>query len=398
MTTPADDTIGHTPNESPTHVPGGPPISTLSAGTDSSGAVESRRPRRRRRGRVLIAAVLVVAAGGAAAFVLLGRPRASTAEDGATDLPPGRATVSRQTLHDSHTADGELGYGTATTAVSRLAGTLTAVPDSGTAVARGKALYTVDGKPVVLMRGAMPAYRRLAVDTEGQDVRQLEENLVALGYTGFTVDEEFTASTADAVERWQAGLGLEETGVVELGRVVFAPGDVRVDSVAAGIGQPVRPGETVLTYSGTAKAVTVELDAADQRVAAKGAAVKITLPDGTTTEGKVERVSTVIEPAAGQGQEPTTKVEVVVGLADQKAAEDYALASVDVTFTAEERADVLAVPVAALLALSEGGYGVEVIEKNRGRYVPVETGLFSDGLVEISGAGIEEGMTVGMAK
>jgi multidrug efflux pump subunit AcrA (membrane-fusion protein) len=79
------------------------------------------------------------------------------------------------------------------------------------------------------------------------------------------------------------------------------------------------------------------------------------------------------------------------------AAAAYALASVDVTFTAEERADVLAVPVAALVALREGGYGVEVVEGNRSRYVPVETGLFADGLVEISGAGIEEGMTVGMA-
>ena len=392
-----DDTIGHTPSESPTHAPGGPPISTLPAGTDSSGAVASRRARPRRRRLTVGVLVVVLAAGAVAAFVLVGRPQASTADDSAADLPPGRATVTRQTLHDSHTADGELGYGTATTAVSRLPGTLTAVPDSGTVVTRGTALYTVDGKPVVLLHGAMPAYRPLAVDTEGQDVRQLEENLAALGYTGFTVDEEFTASTADAVERWQADLGLEETGVVELGRVVFAPGDVRVDSVAAAASAPVRPGETVLTYSGTAKAVTVELEAADQRVAAKGAAVEITLPDGTTTAGTVERVSTVIEPAAGQGQEPTTKVEVVVGLADQKAAADYALASVDVTFTAEERADVLAVPVAALLALREGGYGVEVIEKNRSRYVPVETGLFADGLVEISGAGIEEGVTVGMA-
>jgi peptidoglycan hydrolase-like protein with peptidoglycan-binding domain len=341
----------------------------------------------------------VVAAGAVAAVLLLGGPQTSTADDGgAADLPPGRATVTRQTLHDSHTADGELGYGTDTTAVSRLSGTLTTVPDGGTVVTRGKTLYTVDGLPVVLMHGAMPAYRPLSAGTEGPDVRQLEENLAALGHTGFTVDEEFTASTADAVERWQADLGLEETGVVELGRVMFAPGDVRVDSVAAGAGQPVRPGDTVLTYSGTAKAVTVDLEAADQRVAAKGAAVEITLPDGTTTAGKVERVSTVIEPAAGQGQEPTTKVEVVVGLTDQKAAAAYALASVDVTFTAEERADVLAVPVAALLALSEGGYGVEVVEKNRSRYVPVETGLFADGLVEISGAGIEEGMTVGMAK
>jgi peptidoglycan hydrolase-like protein with peptidoglycan-binding domain len=282
--------------------------------------------------------------------------------------------------------------------VSRLAGTLTTIPDSGTVVARNQALYSVDGQPVVLMHGTLPSYRPLVVDTEGPDVRQLEDNLATLGYTGFTVDEEFTASTADAVEQWQEDLGLEETGVVELGRVVFAPGDVRVDSVAAGTGQPMRAGDTVLTYSGTAKAVTVDLEAADQRVAAKGAAVEVTLPDDTKVAGTVAEVSTVIEPATGQGQEPTTKVEVVVALADQQAVAAYALASVDVTFVAEERKDVLTVPVAALLALSEGGYGVEVVDGNRSRYVPVTTGLFANGRVEISGSGIEEGVTVGMAK
>jgi peptidoglycan hydrolase-like protein with peptidoglycan-binding domain len=357
------------------------------------------RKRRRRRGRVVVPVLAVLVAGGVAATVLLlTRPQESTADDSAADLPPGRAEVTRQTLHDSYTADGELGYGTTTAAVSRLTGTFTAVPESGTGVGRNQALYSVDGQPVVLLHGAMPAYRPLSVDTEGPDVRQLEENLAALGYTGFTVDEEFTASTADAVEQWQEDLGLEETGVVELGRVVFAPGDVRVDSVGGGTGQPVRPGDTVLTYSGTAKAVTVELDAADQRVATKGAAVEVTLPDDTKVAGTVERVSTVIEPAAGQGEEPTTKVEVVVGLADQQAAAAYALASVDVTFVAEERKDVLAVPVAALLALSEGGYGVEVVDGDRSRYVPVETGLFADGWVEISGDGIAEGVSVGMAK
>jgi peptidoglycan hydrolase-like protein with peptidoglycan-binding domain len=352
----------------------------------------------RKRWRVVVAGLAVLVAGGAAAAVLLTRPQESTADDSAANLPPGRAEVTRQTLHDSYTADGELGYGTTTAAVSRLAGTLTSVPESGTGVARNQALYTVDGQPVVLMHGAMPAYRPLAVDTEGPDVRQLEENLAALGYTGFTVDEEFTSATADAVERWQEDLGLEETGVVELGRVVFAAGDVRVDGVSAGTGQPVRPGDTVLTYSGTTKAVTVELAAADQRVATKGAAVEVTLPDDTKVAGTVERVSTVIEqPDGQQGQEPTTKVEVVVALADQQAAAAYALASVDVTFVAQERKDVLTVPVAALLALSEGGYGVEVVEGNRSRYVPVRTGLFADGRVEISGAGIAEGVTVGMA-
>ena len=89
---------------------------------------------------------------------------------------------------------------------------------------------------------------------------------------------------------------------------------------------------------------------------------------------------------------------MVVALANQKAAAAYALASVDVTFTASERKNVLTVPVAALLALQEGGYGVEVTDGTTSRYVPVKTGLFAGGRVEITGAGIAPDTKVGVPK
>jgi multidrug efflux system membrane fusion protein len=63
---------------------------------------------------------------------------------------------------------------------------------------------------------------------------------------------------------------------------------------------------------------------------------------------------------------------------------------------AGEREDVLTVPVAALLALREGGYGVEVVEGTSTRIVAVDTGLFAGGRVEVTGEGLTEGMTVGM--
>jgi hypothetical protein len=54
------------------------------------------------------------------------------------------------------------------------------------------------------------------------------------------------------------------------------------------------------------------------------------------------------------------------------------------------------VPVGALLALAEGGYGVQVVDGSTTRYLPVSTGMFGNGLVEISGDGVREGMTVGV--
>lgn len=348
--------------------------------------------------RTLLTAVAVLAAGGGLTAAFLTRSDSSQAADERPTALTNTAKVAKQTLKDTETADGELAYGTTTTATNRNAGTLTWLPDSGQQIRRGQTLYQVNNLPTTLLYGALPAYRRLAEDSEGTDVLQLEQNLKALGYKGFTVDDSFTAATADAVEEWQEDRGLDETGVVELGQIVFAPAAVRVDSLQAAAADQVAPGQKLLSYTGTTKAVTVELEAADQRLARKGATVSVTLPDDTSVAGKVSEVSTVIVPAASPDQDPETKVEVLIALGNQKPVAAYALASVDVTFTAAERKGVLTVPVAALLALQEGGFGVEVADGTTTRYLPVKAGLFAGGRVEISGRGIVEGLAVGVPK
>ena len=61
-------------------------------------------------------------------------------------------------------------------------------------------------------------------------------------------------------------------------------------------------------------------------------------------------------------------------------------APVTVSVTRETRENVLTVPVDALLALAEGGYGVELVTGDgASRLVGVETGLFADGRVEVTG-------------
>ncbi|MFF2844719.1 peptidoglycan-binding protein [Streptomyces sp. NPDC058001] len=351
------------------------------------------------RGKKVALAALALLAGGAVTAATLGL--GGGGESGgarASDLPPKTAEVTRRTLQDTQSEDGQLGFGATTTAGSRIAGTLTAVPQAGDEVKRGTSLFEVDDLPVTLMYGSMPAYRTLKTGDEGADVRQLEKNLSALGYTGFTVDDEYTDLTADAVKEWQEDRGLEETGTVELGRVVFATGAIRVDAVEAEKGDALTPGGKVLTYTGTAKAVTLELDPADQGLAKKGVDAEVVLLDDSRVKGRVEEVATVVQPAT-DGGEAKTKVEVVVALADakaRKAADAYALAAVHVEFTSDTRKNVLTVPVAALLALAEGGFGVEVVEGSRSRYVPVTTGLFADGRVEITGDGLAEGTRVGV--
>jgi peptidoglycan hydrolase-like protein with peptidoglycan-binding domain len=346
----------------------------------------------------VVTAVLATGAGVAAVTGLdIGLLGGGQPTETGGDLPAATAKVTRRTLVDTLTESGNLGHGNPVEVTGRLDGTLTALPAVGSTVERGQAIYRVDDTPVVLLYGTLPAYRTLAPDTEGADVEQLENNLAALGYSGFTVDKKYTAATATSVKRWQKALGLPETGTVEQGRIYYATGAVRVDSQVAAVGDGVAPDAPVLKYTGSARLITVSLDVADQRLAVRDAPVTVTLPDGKTVPGTIAAAQTVVVPADGSsGSEDTTTVDVTVTVADQDALAAFDQASVRVAFTASQRENVLTVPVAALLALSEGGYGVEVVKGTATEVVAVETGLFADGRVEVSGTGLDEGMTVGM--
>lgn len=367
-----------------------------------------RPHRRRRRALRTTSATMALVALGAAGWAALGGglpgtdPSTTPASQGAGTAT---ADVTRQTLTETLTESGTLGYGRAATLGARGQGTLTTLPSSGEVIARGEALYWVDAKPaVVLLYGSVPAYRDLTAGTEGADVEQLEKNLSSLGYDGFTVDDQFTSATADAVREWQDDLGLAETGTVDRNRVMYAVGPVRVQALAAAVGDLIQPGAKLYTWTGSERVVSVELDVNERRMVRKGAKVTVTLPGGTTVPGSVAGVETIVTSGGdgsdgggeggGGGGDSTTAVKVTVGVADAKALAHLEAAAVDVGFTASQRPDVLTVPVAALLALAEGGHGVEVVDGTSRKIVAVQTGLFANGRVEVTGAGLGEGTKV----
>jgi putative ABC transport system ATP-binding protein len=183
------------------------------------------------------------------------------------------------------------------------------------------------------------------------------------------------------VRRWQRDLGLPRTGRVELGRVVFAPAPLLVEALAVQVGGVAAPGQDVLSYTGTRRVVAMQVDIEDRRYVPVGAEVTVVLPDGRRVIGVVEQSNAVaeIDPATGG---PSTVIEVVVGFDDQAGA-DLDQVSVDVSIVVGDRPDVLTVPVAALVALAEGGYGVEVIEGPTSRYVAGASALdnVADGLL-----------------
>jgi hypothetical protein len=330
---------------------------------------------------------------GAVAVAAVGFGGSGARPAAATNLPPATAPVTNATLAQTERVSGSVGYGNPVTVSARGRGTLTWLPAAGTTVHRGQAVYRLDNVPVPLWYGSLPLYRALRPGLTGADVQEVEENLAALGYTGFTVDDEYTEVTASAVRRWQHDLGATENGTIDPAALIVAPDAVRVAAVRAGLGDPASG--QVLTYTGTTRVVTVALDVAKQDLAKQGTSATVTLPDNRTVAGTVANVGTVA--TAGQQGNPAT-IDVVVDLADQAALGTLDQAPVAVTLVSAKAENVLTVPVTALLALAEGGYGVQVVTGSTGRYVPVKTGMFASGRVEISGTGISAGTMVGVPK
>ncbi len=353
-----------------------------------------RRPGGRARRTVVAGSATAVALLAASAFALWGPGRGTEPDDPGATAARETATVTRETLVERTSEKGTLGYGESAVHGTQGSGTVTWLPDVGSVVGRGEPLFRVDERPVVLLVGVLPMYRDLGPGARGEDVRQLEANLTALGYGGFTEDDRFTDQTSAAVRQWQKDLGVERTGRVGPDLVLVQPGPLRVAEHEVPLGAPAGP-ELVAT-TGTERSVVVDLDLDRRRLAVEGAAVSVRLPDGTTVDGTVTAVGppeTSDDPNGVPGAETTT-VPVTVVLADgADAAED---GPVKVELVSAERADVLTVPVAALLALAEGGYGVEVVDEGAsgpGRVVAVGTGMFADGRVEVTGE-LAEGDTV----
>jgi hypothetical protein len=324
--------------------------------------------------------------------------------DGGDDETADATTVAAVETRDlvvADTTDGQLGYGEAREYVTDRAGVVTTVAATGTTVAVGGSLFSVDFEPTVVLTGTVPAYRAMDVDAgDGPDIAQLEQGLVDLGHgSGVTVDEHFDSGTAAAVKRWEDALGrAEPDGRVELGDVVFAAGPVRVGTIASDVGVRVQEGSTVVEATPTDHVVTVDLDATSSKELEPGTKVGITLPDGTETTGTVATIGAEAESddegaegpvGPGGGGGPT--VPVTITLDDPATAASFDTGTVQVSLERSREEGATAVPVPALLALAEGGYAVETAD---GELRRVEVGTYADGWVGVTGDGIEPGLEV----
>jgi peptidoglycan hydrolase-like protein with peptidoglycan-binding domain len=387
--------------------------------------------------RSLVAAGVVVIVGAGAALALRATSHssgssASAASPTTVAAPTNTTRITRRDLVDSTTVSGTVTFGdtralrvagassssssSSSSSASSARGTanssatsastssssnvITALPAVGTVISLGQTVFEVDGAPgPALLYGARPMWRTLqnGVD-DGVDVAQLEYNLAVLGYTdngNMTVDDHFSSATTAAVEAWQTARGLTANGVVQPSDIVYEPGAVRVASLTASLGDSAS-GE-IMQVTDTTELVHVALDPTDSSFVKIGAPVSVTLADNRVVSGVYYSLGSVATTSSsgggGGGGNTSTTVDLWIafpklpsGLLDQEP--------VSAALVTDRAANVLSVPTSALLALSEGGYALQVVQPDGStKLVGVQTGKFAGGFVQVSGA-ISEGQRV----
>ncbi len=269
----------------------------------------------------------------------------------------------------------------------------------------------------VLMFGDSPAWREFQNGmTPGEDIRQLEENLVALGHGSFEsliVDQNFDNETADAIRQMQVDLGLTATGEIAFRDVIFLPGTSVVESSSSypSLGATITPSSTLVslfsiervetqivqdgniwTTTESLQRVITTIEVADQRLIDVGSEVRIELPDESIVTGAVIDIGSIaVVPQGGQND---PYLEVTVAIDGDVNLYEWTGAPVTASITKNLAEGVLSVPVTSLLALLGGGYALEVIEPTSTRLVPVDAGVYADGWVEVTGLGLEAGIEV----
>lgn len=177
--------------------------------------------------------------------------------------------------------------------------------------------------------------------------------------------------------------------------------------------------QAVLQTTSTHLVVTVDLSATSQSEARVGQHVSVVMPSGDSVGGTITAISPVAQNAGnsgdnssgngggggsggdgsgggngnGNGGGSSSTIPVTIALSGRTAGAGMDQAAVSVNFVQQRANHVLSVPVTALLATSGAHYAVqEAAPPNR--LIPVRTGLFAAGYVQISGPGIHPSVRV----
>jgi hypothetical protein len=241
-------------------------------------------------------------------------------------------------------------------------------------------IYRLDGRPTVVVPGTISAWRAIDEDTsDGIDVLQLETFLGSAGFDAdgdLDVDSTVDDATIEAIEDWQTSLGIEPTGRIEFGEVVFLPDKVTVVATDVKVGAVLESGDAVLDVRTGTPYVDVDTDASWVSL---GSEVSVSL-DGQSTKGTVTTFSGGI---------------ARVSLPATTTARDGSTATVTLQRTKVDGA--LLVPASAILRADAAGPTVQVRRDDTWKTVRVEVLAAANGTAAIkatSGGELAEGEEV----
>ena len=322
------------------------------------------RPDRMGRPDRIVVVLLMVTAGavvmvaGGCTVPDTGEPAAASATDSTADTE--LATVTRSDVVEQQKAEARVGHGAVITLPLALEGTVTDAPDQGSLLRSGDVIVEVGGRPVVLVVGESPLYRplRLIASDErdeagtrlgrltGTDVEQLQRYLLAEGHDDkgrLSADGEFGLATRRAVKDWQRAVGHPATGVVDTSQMLFMTTELLVAS-------DLTVGQTFERFdvTGTDTVLVIVGSTTLREFFAVGSVVEV-LADPKTS-GTVTRSTRI----SGE-----TGVEQLIEISVDGEADDLGQA-VEVVGSIVRAESALTVPVRALLAVSDGGWVVEV--------------------------------------
>jgi len=362
-------------------------------------------PRRRRRWFVTGFVLLALALSALAYDIVAHTANRQAPPAATTSQPSATATIEQRSLSSRTHVNGTLGYAHDDSVVNQLGGYYTKVPQSGMGqvLDQGQELYRVGAVPVVLLNGSIPAWRDLSRGDTGQDVAQLNTDLVALGLldrSRLVSADAFGSATENAVKALQHRLGATASGILPLGHVVFLPGPIRIVAVNPVAGSRAIPDTVILKATSTERQATCRLAACQVGEVAVVKVATITLdlggPNQRTVPGTISNIdTTATSGSADTGAAPTFEVDITPHAGAQLG--DIDQMPVQIGITTATAHDALVVPVTALLATADQGYAVAVVTPTGARQrIPVKLGIFddADGLVQITGSGIEPGQRV----
>ncbi len=174
---------------------------------------------------------------------------------------------------------------------NRASGVVTGIAvEPGAEVMQGSVLYSVNLRPVVVARGNVPAFRDIGQGMSGPDVQQIQQLLTDLGVYRGEVGGDAGAATAAAIRIWQRSLGVDQTGVIQTGDIIFVPelpSRVVLNADSVTVGATLGGGEQVLSGLPAAPTVTIPATDAQAAMMPAGTRVEITSPNDETWQSIV---------------------------------------------------------------------------------------------------------------